>query len=207
MCSGSCLGSSGFSARERGFIEGSACGLASACYNASAKPQAAKNQQQPQQTGLLLMHRQQQQPALSIVVMHSQDAWIMSQHALSPEVQVMQTPVGIISHLHIPRVRLQVQTAMPFIIMQQLTIPPAIMLQRFCIMVQAALSSQVQVSFIPSLHFSIFMVQRGIMSHCAPVGMVIGMVAIPVPAIAGMFIPVRSIIMFDIEETPMVREV
>ena len=79
------------------------------------------------------------------------------------------------------------QTAMPFIIMQQLTMPPAIMVQRFCIMVQAALSSQVQVIFMPPVHFSIFMVQRGIMSHCAPVGMLIGMV--PVEPIAGMFMP------------------
>jgi hypothetical protein len=153
------------------------------------------------------MLKQQQQPALSMVAMHSQDAWIMSQHALSPEVQVMHTPLAVISHLHRPRVRLHEQTAMPFSIMQQLTIPPAIMVQRFCIMVQAALSSQVQVSFIPSLLFSIFIVQRGIMSHCAPVGMVSGMVAMPLPAIAGMFIPVRSINMFDIEDTPLVQEV
>src|SRR5258708_5054735 len=95
------------------------------------------------------MHRQQQQPALSIVVMHSHDAWIMSQQALSPEVQV---------------------------------------------------------NFIPSLLFSIFIVQRGIMSHWAPVGMVIGMVAMPLPAIAGMLIPVRSINMFDIEVTPLVQK-
>ena len=140
------------------------------------------------------MHMQQAQPALSMVAIQSQDAWIMSQHILSPLVQVRQTPVGVISHLHMPMVRLQVQTATPFIIMQQLTMPPAIMLQRFCIMVQAALSSHVQVSFIPPVHFSIFMVQRGIMSHCPPVGVVIGTVAMPLPAIAGMLIPVRSII-------------
>jgi hypothetical protein len=88
--------------------------------------------------------------------------------------------------------------AMPFIIMQQLTMPPAIMLQRFCIMVQAALSSQVQVIFIPPVHFSIFMVQRGIMSHCAPVGIV----DMLVPVIAGMLIPVRSIIMLVMASTP-----
>jgi hypothetical protein len=148
------------------------------------------------------MQRQQQQPPLSIVAMESQQAWIISQQALSPLVQVMHTPVGVISHRHRPRVRLQVQTVMPFIIMQQLTIPPASMVQRFCIMVQAALSSQVQMSFMPSLLRSIFMVQRGIMSHCAPVGMV-GMVAMPAPVIiVGMFIAVRSIIMLDIAETP-----
>jgi len=137
------------------------------------------------------MQRQQQQPALSMVVMHSQDAWIISPHILSPLVQVTRTPLSVMSHLHIPMVRLHVQTAMPFIIMQQLTMPPPIMVQRFCIMVQAALSSQVQVIFIPPVHFSIFMVQRGIMSHCEPVGM--GVMLLPV--IAGMLIPVRSIIM------------
>ena len=113
------------------------------------------------------MHMQQQQPAFSIVVMQSQQAWIMLEHIWSPLVQVTHTPVSVISHLHMPIVKLQVHTAMPFIIMQQLTIPPAIMLQRFCIMVQAALSSQVQTIFMPSAHGSIFIVQRGIMSHWA----------------------------------------
>jgi hypothetical protein len=94
-------------------------------------------------------------------------------------------------------VRLQVQQGMPFIIMQQLTMPPAIMVQRFCIMVQAALSSVVQVIFRPSAHCSIFMVQRGIISHCAPVGIDMGEV-IPAEPIAGMAIPVRSIIMLVI---------
>jgi hypothetical protein len=78
--------------------------------------------------------------------------------------------------------------------MEQLHMPPAIMVQRFCIMVQAALSSQTQVIFMPPVHFSIFMVQRGIMSHCAPVGMLRGM--LPGVPMAGMFIAVRSIIMF-----------
>jgi hypothetical protein len=117
---------------------------------------------------------------------------------LSPLVQVTRMPLSVISHLHIPMVRLQVQTAMPFIIMQQLTMPPAIMVQRFCIIVQAALSSQVQVIFIPPLHFSIFMVQCGIMSHCPPVGMVV----MPGPVIAGMLIPERSIIMLVMASTP-----
>jgi hypothetical protein len=107
---------------------------------------------------------------------------------------VTQTPVGVISHLHMPMVRLQLQTAMPLSIIEQLTMPPAIMVQRFCIMVQAALSSQVQVIFMPPVHFSIFMVQRGIMSHCAPAGMLSGM--LPGVPMAGMFIAVRSIIMF-----------
>jgi hypothetical protein len=57
-------------------------------------------------------------------------------------------------------------------------------------MVQAALSSQLHVIFMPPVHFSIFMVQRGIISHWAPVGMAIA----PVP-IAGIVMGVRSIIM------------
>jgi hypothetical protein len=142
---------------------------------------------------LLLTHTQQQQPALSMQVMQSQQAWIMASQLLSPLVQVTQTPVGVISHLHMPIVRLQVHTDRPFIIMLQLTMPPAIMEHRFCIMVQAALSSQVQVIFIPPLHFSIFMVQRGIISHCAPVGVVMPGLVMP-----GMFTLVRSIIMFVI---------
>ena len=63
--------------------------------------------------------------------MQSQQACSISQQALSPEVQVMHTPSLVISHLHMPMVKLQQQTIMPFIIMQQLTMPPAIMLQRF----------------------------------------------------------------------------
>src|SRR5438067_2373622 len=116
----------------------------------------------------------------------------MSQHILSPDVQVTHTPSFVMSHLHMPIVRLHVHRAMPFIIMEQLTMPPAIMVQRFCIMVQAALSSQTQVIFMPPVHFSIFIVQRGIISHCAPVGMLMGM--LPGAPMAG--IAVRSIIMF-----------
>ena len=73
-----------------------------------------------------MTHMQQQQPALSMVVMHSQQAWIMSQHILSPEVQVTQTPSLVISHLHRPMVRLQVHRAIPFIIMQQ--VQPAVIM-------------------------------------------------------------------------------
>ena len=104
----------------------------------------------------------------------------MSQH-LSPLVQVMQTPSLVISHLHMPIVRLQQQTIMPFIMQQQLHMPPAIMEQRFCSMVQAILSSHMQVIFMPPAHFSIFMVQRGtIMPVMAGVG--VGMPA-PMPDI------------------------
>ncbi len=50
----------------------------------------------------------------------------MSQQHLSPDVQVMHMPSLVISHLHMPIVRLQDITIMPFIIMPQLIMPPAI---------------------------------------------------------------------------------
>jgi hypothetical protein len=87
--------------------------------------------QQVQQTGMLFMHRQHTQPALDIADMQSQQAWIIAQQSASPLVQVMQTPSLVWSHLHMPIVMLHEQTIMPFIIMQQLHIPPAIMEQRF----------------------------------------------------------------------------
>ena len=146
---------------------------------------------------MLFMQRQQVQPALHIAIMHSQQAWIIEQQAASPLVQVMQTPSSVISHLHMPIVMLQQQTIMPFIIMQQLHMPPAIMVQRFCIIVADILSSHLQVIFMPSLHFSIFIVQRGTIIHCGGAGMV----AVPpiapcimVPMlIPGIPIPPRSI--------------
>jgi len=80
--------------------------------------------QQPQQTGMLFIIRQQVQPAFIMVAMQSQQAWIMAAHWASPLVQVTETPLSVISHLHMPIVRLQQQTIIPFIIRQQLHIPP-----------------------------------------------------------------------------------
>jgi len=122
---------------------------------------------------------------------HSQQPWIMSQQALSPLVQVTQQPSLVISTLHAPIVRLQVQTIMPFIMQQTLHMPPAIIVHRFCIMVQAAGSSHMQVIFMPPAHFSTFMVQRGTMTMF---GVVLGMplpigIVLPMPVIA-----LRSII-------------
>jgi hypothetical protein len=68
----------------------------------------------------------------------------MAQQAASPLVHVMQQPSAVISHLHMPMTRLQQQTIMPFIIMQQLHMPPASILQRFCIIAAVTLSSQTQ---------------------------------------------------------------
>jgi hypothetical protein len=158
--------------------------------------------QQPQQTGVPFIMTQQVQPALHIVIMQSQQAWIMSQHFGSPLVQVMQTPLSIISHLHMPIVRLQQQTIMPFIMQQQLHMLPAIMLHRFCIMLQAMLSSHRQVIFIPPLTFSNLKVQRGTIIMFMPVGMpMLPMPGVPMPDVPGMFI--RSIIIaFIIARSP-----
>ena len=163
------------------------------CISASTQARAAIDQQE-QHTGMLFMQTQQVQPALHMATMHSQQAWIIEQHLGSPLVQVMHTPLSVISHLHMPIIMLQQQTIMPFIIMQQLHMPPAIIVQRFCIIVADILSSQEQMIFIPPLHFSIFMVQRGTIIHCG----VVGMVAVPpiAPGIIGfipVIIPARSI--------------
>jgi hypothetical protein len=119
---------------------------------------------------------QQVQPAFMQADMQSQQPWIMSQQPLSPLVQVMQQPSLVISHLHMPIIMLQQQTIIPFIMQQQLTMPPAIMEQRFCIMAQAAGSVQMQVIFIPPVHFSILNMQRGTMT-------MLGAMVVPVPPI------------------------
>jgi len=70
-------------------------------------------------------------------------------------------PISVMVMVHLPIIMLQLHMHMPFIIMQQEHIPPAIIEQRFCIIIAVVLSSQVQVIFMPPLDFSIFMVQRG----------------------------------------------
>jgi hypothetical protein len=47
------------------------------------------------------------QPAAVMAHTQSQQAWIISQHLASPEVQVKQMPSGVGSHMHIPMVKLQ----------------------------------------------------------------------------------------------------
>lgn len=121
----------------------------------------------------------------------------MSQQALSPLVQVTQQPSAVISHLHRPIVRLHTHTTDPFTMQHTLHMPPAIMLHKFCIMVQAVGSSQAQVIFIPPAHFSIFIVQRGTiimfgaMPGAEPIPVIpVIPVPMPIPVIAA-----RSIIM------------
>jgi hypothetical protein len=115
----------------------------------------------PQAMGVLFIITQQVQPAFIMQLRQSQQAWIISPHLLSPEVQVMQMPLSVISHLHMPMVRLQQQTIMPFMVIEQLHMPPCSIVQRFCIMLHAIWSSHEQVIFMPPWHFSNFIVQRG----------------------------------------------
>ena len=128
---------------------------------------------------------QQVQPAFRHAAMQSQQPWIISQHILSPLVQVIVHPSLVISHLHMPIVRLQHETIIPFIMQQHETIPPAIIEQRFCIIAHAAGSVQTQVIFIPSFVFSTFIVQRGTITMfgaiIVPVAEGIPAVPIPIP--------------------------
>jgi hypothetical protein len=151
----------------------------------------------PQQIGVLFMQQQQVQPAAIIVLMQSQQAWIILQHSASPDVHVMTQPSLVMSHLHMPMVRLQQQTIMPFIMQQSEHMPPWSIMHRFCIMLQAIGSSQEQVIFMPPLHFSIFMVQRGTMSMLGIIGAAvppIGEDVMPGMPMLGIPMPVRSII-------------
>jgi len=136
---------------------------------------------------------QQVQPDFMHIIMQSQHAWIIAQQSLSPLVQVIVQPSLVISTLHRPIARLQQQQTTPFITMQQLIMPPCIIMQRFCIMAQEAWSGQVQLIFIPPSHFSIFMEQRGTISQL--VGAIIpGIIGLVAPGIPGIIAPIRSIV-------------
>jgi hypothetical protein len=139
----------------------------------------------------LFIITQQVQPAFIMPDMHSQQAWIISQHLASPLMQVMQQPSLVISHLHMPMVKLQQLTIIPFIMQQQLTMPPASMVQRFCIIEQATGSSHEQVIFMPPVHFSIFIVQRGTIMKFGAAGVADGADIAGAP---GIVMLVRSII-------------
>jgi hypothetical protein len=156
---------------------------------------------------VLFIIRQQVQPAFIMQLRQSQHDWIISQHLASPLVQVTTMPLSVISHLHNPSARLQQQTIMPFIIMQQLHRPPCIMLHRFCIMLHAVLSSQVQVIFIPPWQRSNFIVQRGTIIQLAGIEAVPGMPAEVIPAVPMPIMALRSIIRLDISFTPLLHGV
>jgi hypothetical protein len=107
---------------------------------------------------------------------------------LSPLVQVKQQPLSVISHLQAHIVMLQQQTVMPFIVQQNEHIPPIMFVQRFCMTLQAISSSHEQVTFMPPVHFSTFMVQRGTIGWFIMVGMPIPDIAVGMVIVAGVII-------------------
>jgi hypothetical protein len=138
---------------------------------------------------------QQVQPAFRQAAMQSQQPWIIDIEPASPLMQVTTQPSFVISHLQVPMKKLQVQQTMPFIMQVHDIMPPASMLQRFCIMAQATGSSHLQVIFMPSLVFSHIILQRGTIIMLGAIGVVPmpGIGEVPMPGIA-IPIPARSII-------------
>jgi TRAP-type mannitol/chloroaromatic compound transport system permease small subunit len=122
----------------------------------------------------------------------------MAMQAASPLVQVITQPSFVISHLHVAIIMLTLQQTMPFIMQQQEHMLPAIMVQRFCIMAQATVSSHLHVIFIPSFIFSTIILQRGTIIMLGAIGEaepgigLLPMLGIPIP------IPVRSIIIVPV---------
>ena len=112
-----------------------------------------------------LKQTQHTQPAFTQAHTQSQHAWIMSQHALSPLVQVKHTPSLVIAQSHLHMHRLHWHIIMPFMVQHRLNIPPAIILHMFCRVAADISSSHVQVTFMPPAHFSTFIVQRGTMQR------------------------------------------
>jgi len=149
---------------------------------------------------------QQVQPHLSIVETQSQQAWIISQHLASPLVQVSETPSLVISQWHMPIVRLQQQTMVPFIMQQSVHIPPCSMVHRFWTMPAATLSSQSQTIFIPPFERSTLKVHRGTIIQLGnpgvPPGMAGAVAPIPENPMPGIAVPGRSIIMLVMDATP-----
>lgn len=117
------------------------------------------------------------QPASMHLARQSQQAWHISAQALSPLVHVMHTPIFVSLHSHLHIVMLHWHNCIPFIRQQQLHIPPASILQRFCSVAADVSSSQVHVIFMPPWHFSIFIVQRGTIIMPGMVGAAAGMLA------------------------------
>jgi hypothetical protein len=139
-------------------------------------------------------------------IMHSQQAWHMAQQSSSPLVQVMHTPilVSVHSHLHIDMLHWHI--SMPFIMQQQLHRLPAIILHIFCKVVAASSSSHVQVIFMPPLHFSIFIVQRGTMHICMEEGATPGIAPACMPEPIEPIIALSIIMTLAINLTPFVAD-
>jgi hypothetical protein len=168
-----------------------------------------------QHIGMPFIIIMQQQPGILMqFIMQSQQDWIIISQFLSLLVQVMTQPMSVISILHMPIMpMLQVQHIMPFIMQHMDGMPPCIIMQRFFIISAAVLSSQVIEHFMPPGHFSIIMVQRGIMPIIEPMPMPLmpGIIPPPImpgimfiegimfmPIMFGIIMPIPGIIMFGI---------
>ena len=87
--------------------------------------------QVPQQTGTPPKQTVQAQPAWQQAARHSQQPWVSLQQSLSPERQVMQTPLAVVSQVQLQKQRLHCATQIPFFVQAQLHIPSARLRQRF----------------------------------------------------------------------------
>ncbi len=145
---------------------------------------------------------QQRQPAFMHLARQSQHAWTMSQQALSPLVQVRQTPSSVIEHSHLHMARLHWHMVMPFIVQQQQHMPSASILHMFCNMVQATSSSHEQLIFMPPVHFSTLIVHRGTMHTFPMVGDIVGIAGIEeggIVPVAPAIVERSNIIIVDID--------
>jgi hypothetical protein len=145
---------------------------------------------------MLFIMMQQVQPAFIMLVTQSQQLCTIAQQSLSPLVQVIQTPSLVISQTHLHIVSEQQQTIMPFIMQQQLQAPPMSDMHRFCMVLQATLSSHTQVIFIPPVHFSMVTLQRG--TIMVDMGDIMLGMAVPIPGIIEPGIPIVVLIGFII---------
>jgi hypothetical protein len=104
---------------------------------------------------------QQSQPAFEQAQMQLQHASIRLQQFLSLLVQVKQTPFLTAVHSHSHMHRSHWQTTLPFEVQQKLILPPDRTLHDSCNVAALCSSLQMQMNFIPPLHFSTFIVQQG----------------------------------------------
>jgi hypothetical protein len=144
-----------------------------------------------QHIGMPFIIIMQQQPGMLMqVIMQSQQAWIILTQLASPLLHIIFMPMSIISKVQAPMVILQQHIIMPLHMQHMEHMPPAIMLQRFCIIMALVLSSQTHMHIMPSAVFCIFMVQRGIIMPIWPIidGIMLGM-----PLIEGLIMDIGFI--------------
>jgi len=148
-----------------------------------------------QHTGMLPIITQHMQPASIMPIMQSQQHEIIDAIFMSPLMHLKVTPISVISQVVDAIIMLQVQHAIPFIIITQPHMLPAIIWHMLCIILAAISSSHVHIIIMPPSIFAIFMVQRGIiiMPGIIPEVMFAGIIEPPAIAVPPAIIP-RSII-------------